>query len=185
MTPVPASNDATLRVFFALWPDAAVHAALAPLVRDVARRAHGRATAVESIHLTLAFLGDVAEGALPAVEAIGAAMPHAGFGMRLAECGAFARSRVAWVAPAEVPPELLRLEAQLRAALAEGGFRTDARPFTPHLTLARRCTRALPRVAITPIAWNVDRLSLMASSLQPGGARYRELAGWGLRRPGD
>jgi 2'-5' RNA ligase len=61
---------------------------------------------------------------------------------------------------------------------AAGPTRVRSRP-----TAGASCTRALPRVAITPIAWNVDRLSLMASSLQPGGARYRELAGWGLRRP--
>jgi 2'-5' RNA ligase len=100
--------------------------------------------------------------------------------MQLAQCGAFGGVRVAWVAPAETPPELVNLESQLRTALAAGGFRTEERPFAPHLTIARRCGRAMPRTAITPIAWNVDRLSLLASSLEPGGARYREVAGWPL-----
>lgn len=175
-----AANRATLRAFFALWPDATVRAALAPLVRDIARKVHGRPAAVESIHLTLAFLGEVAEAALPSLEAIGAAMPRGTCVMQLAQCGTFGGARVAWVAPAETPPELVTLESQLRAALAAGGFRTEERPFAPHLTLARKCGRALPRTAITPIAWNVDRLSLVASSLEPGGARYREIAGWPL-----
>jgi 2'-5' RNA ligase len=60
-----AANRVTLRAFFALWPDATVRAALAPLVRDIARKVHGRPTAVESIHLTLAFLGEVAEERCP------------------------------------------------------------------------------------------------------------------------
>jgi len=175
-----AANRATVRAFFALWPDATVRAALTPLVRDIARKAHGRPTAVESIHLTLAFLGEVAEAALPSLEAIGAAMPRGTCVMQLAQFGTFGGARVAWVAPADVPPELVILESRLRAALAAGGFRTEERPFAPHLTLARKCGRALLRTAITPIAWNVDRLSLVASSLEPGGARYREIAGWPL-----
>ena len=174
------ANHATLRAFFALWPDEPVHAALAPLVRDIARQAHGRTTAVQSVHLTLAFLGEVPAAALPALEAIGASMACGRFEMRLAQCGAFARARVAWVAPVEIPPELTLLESELRTALAAAGFRTEARPFTPHMTLARRCTRPLPPFAIVPIVWRVDRLSLMASSLEPGGARYRELAAWAL-----
>jgi 2'-5' RNA ligase len=173
------ADRSSLRAFFALWPGATVRAALAPLARDIARKVHGRPTAVESIHLTLAFLGEVAEAALPSLEAIGAAMPRGTFVMQLAQCGAFGGARVAWVAPAETPPELVNLESQLRTALAAGGFRTEDRPFAPHLTIARRCGRALPH-AITPIAWNVDQLSLLASSLEPGGARYREVAGWPL-----
>lgn len=180
MAPESSPNPETLRLFFALWPDAAVHAALAPLVQDVARMAHGRATAVESVHLTLAFLGEVATTALPSLEAIGATMPRGCFELRLAQCGAFARSRVAWVAPVDVPGELARLESELRPALAAGRFRTEARPFSPHLTLARRCTRPLATFAIVPIVWRVRRLSLVASDLKSGGARYREVAGWPL-----
>jgi 2'-5' RNA ligase len=175
-----APNRAALRAFFALWPDAVVRAALAPLVRDIARKVHGRPTAVESIHLTLAFLGEVAQAALPSLEAIGAAMPRGTFVIELAQCGTFGGARVAWAAPAETPPELVMLESRLRAAIAAGGFRTEERAFAPHLTLVRRCGRALPRTAITRIAWKVDRLSLVASSLEPGGARYREVAGWPL-----
>src|SRR5512144_2021962 len=118
----PAVNGTTARVFFALWPDAMARAALAPIVRELAQRAHGRATAIPSVHLTLAFVGDVAEAALPELQAIGAAAPREPFELRLAECGAFARARVAWVAPIEVPAELTQLEARLRAALAAGGF---------------------------------------------------------------
>jgi 2'-5' RNA ligase len=52
--------------------------------------------------------------------------------------------------------------------------------FRPHLTLARHCARAAHRGAVQPVHWTVERLSLVESTLAPGGSRYREVAGWAL-----
>ena len=49
----------TLRVFFALVPDAATQALLDVLARDVAACAGGRAIVGANIHLTLAFVGAI------------------------------------------------------------------------------------------------------------------------------
>src|ERR1700724_2954341 len=51
-------NEATQRLFFALWPDAATSNALAALAQQVAAESGGRPTAPGNVHLTLAFLGD-------------------------------------------------------------------------------------------------------------------------------
>ena len=64
-----------IRAFFALSPDAEVKETLAALGRDVARKCRGRAVPPDNAHLTLAFLGDVAKGALPVLEAVGSAAP--------------------------------------------------------------------------------------------------------------
>jgi 2'-5' RNA ligase len=56
--------------------------------------------------------------------------------------------------------------------------------FRPHLTLARHCARAAHRGAVRPIGWQVARLSLVESTLAPGGSRYREVAGWALGMDG-
>ena len=54
-----------MRLFFALWPPLQTAAALALWAAEVAALARGRAVAGRSIHVTLAFLGDVGEERLP------------------------------------------------------------------------------------------------------------------------
>jgi 2'-5' RNA ligase len=56
------------RVFFALWPSPEAARQLAAVAASFAAAAGGRATRLESLHLTLAFLGDVAVDRLPELE---------------------------------------------------------------------------------------------------------------------
>src|SRR5690606_9764509 len=89
--------------------------------------------------------------------------------------------QIAWIAPSSVPAALAALHERLVARLSPR-VRVDARRFRPHVTLARRCTRPPRRLAVRPIAWTVERLALVASTPDPGGSRYDELAAWPLRR---
>lgn len=80
-TLVPADAPGTgqrIRAFFALVPDEATRLRFVTLAREVARRSRGRAITGEHVHLTVAFLGDVETSALPALRAIGDALPLAG-----------------------------------------------------------------------------------------------------------
>ena len=171
-----------LRVFFALWPDAAAHATLSALSRDAAARAQGRAPVPENLHLTLAFLGEVAVPRIALLRAIGLGVASAvpPFTLTLDRAGAFRGTGIAWAGPSATPPELERLVRLLASALAEEGFPTEGRAFHPHVTLARRCGRRAGVAIAAPIAWRVERLTLNASETSPGGPRYRALADWRL-----
>ena len=169
-----------IRAFFALSPDEEVRETLAALGRDVARRCRGRAVSPENAHLTLAFIGDVTKGALPVLEAVGAAAPKTGFVVSFDALGAWRASGVAWIAPAALPPALLTLHSRLSSALAKAGFELETRPFRPHVTLARRCLQPLPRAHCPPILWRADKLYLVGSELKPDGPVYRNLASWDL-----
>lgn len=171
---------AAIRTFFALVPDGSSRAALAALAREVASQAEARAAPPESIHLTLAFVGDITEDRLPKLEAIGAALPATGFDLVLDAVGSFARPRVAWVAPTLVPVALETLQHKLRTMLADEGFRIEDRMFAPHLTLARKCVKLPERTSIAPIPWRPSGVSLVASALDAHGAHYRELGAWPL-----
>lgn len=172
--------SSAVRTFFALVPDGGVRNAVAGLAQDVARRADARAVTPDAIHLTLAFVGDVAEEKLPKLEAIGAALPSAGFDLVLDVVGSFARPRTAWVAPTLVPAPLEALHVRLRSMLADEGFRVEERRFAPHLTIARKCEKPPERATIPPIPWRPTGVSLIASSLDGRGPRYRELGAWPL-----
>ncbi|MBP1771468.1 MAG: 2',5' ligase [Holophagaceae bacterium] len=141
-------------------------------------------TRPQGLHLTLAFLGARDAGTLPALEACaaGVATRHGPLELGTAALGAFPGSRAArvfWLGLTPAPA-LEALAADLREALAAAGETFDARPFRPHLTLARfRPARPLPDVAgPAPLSFKADRLVLLESLSQGGYAAVRT---WHLR----
>jgi RNA 2',3'-cyclic 3'-phosphodiesterase len=147
-----------------------------------------RWTEPESLHLTLKFLGAVAQDRVPAV--IDAVKRVGGFAPFEVEARGFGffpdakRPRVFW-AGFEAPAALGELARRLEVALATLGFAREDRPFTPHLTLARfREPRSDPTLlqAIEQVRgaslgrFQVDRYFLFESHLLPGGAKHEKLA---------
>ena len=166
------------RLFFALWPDAETGAALADLAQRLAQGSGGRPVPVAKIHMTLAFLGEIALERIPAaLEA--AAIRARGFEGVLDQVGSFRRAGVAWAGMAEPPRELLGLERKLASRLREAGFALEEREFNPHVTLARRTGRAIPRAAIAPIRWHADAFTLVRA--ETGTGRYSIVESWPLR----
>lgn len=169
------------RVFFALPPAVALQRAFARLADEVALAAQGRVPQADSIHMTLAFIGDIAVERIGELVALGATVSAQRFALSLDRVGSFRRARVAWVAPAAVAPALVMLQHALAGALAHAGFRTEARPFAPHVTLARHCTHAIEARQIDcAVQWPVTQFVLWASGAAPHGARYDEIARWPL-----
>jgi 2'-5' RNA ligase len=170
-----------LRLFFAVWPDTAARAALARLAGEVARDAGGRATRNESLHVTLAFLGSVPRERLPAALAAGerASQAAAPFRLSLERLGGGSYA-IAWLTPDSTPAPLRSLHAALEATLRDAEFALERRMFRPHLTLVRDCVRRARRGALPPIAWDVTRLALVASTTAGGASRYTEVAAWPL-----
>lgn len=138
-------------------------------------------------HLTLRFLGeqDAAGAARIAAAMDRAAARSAPFEMRLAGLGAFPslrRARVIW-SGVERGPKLELLHHDLELALQGEGFELEARPFRPHVTVARVRT-PLPAERARPLAravrgvhfsaaQMVPEMILFQSTLASSGARYR------------
>lgn len=167
-----------LRLFFAIVPDDAARTRLDALARETARIAGGRASAAHTLHLTLVFVGTVDVEAAAAVRDAGDALRFSPFALRFDRLGSFARARIAWTAPSTIPGELADANRDLVRVLADRGIATEARPYRPHVTLARSCERVVDGPVEPPIAWRADRVVLMSSRLLSEGARYREIAGW-------
>jgi RNA 2',3'-cyclic 3'-phosphodiesterase len=98
---------------------------------------------LDTLHVTLRFLGDAPEDEVPDVaQAVLAAIDGtAAFDVRLAGAGAFPvhgrKIRALWLGIADGGPELARLSATLTERLALLGWPADVKPFAPHLTVAR------------------------------------------------
>ena len=169
------------RAFVAVQPPGAVldavDAAVAGAMADVTG---ARFTTREQRHLTLQFLGNRVD--LAAVSnALHALAVRAG-DVQLGGAGAFPsarRARVLWVGIASGAEFLVQLAASVGALLAPLGHEPEARPYHPHLTLARWKTPADARAVVEkfgtdPIGepWQVDEVVLYESLLRRTGAQY-------------
>lgn len=162
---------ARLRLFFALWPDEAARGKLAAWARGAHAVAGGRAMRPQNLHLTLAFLGNVAGERVRGLAAMPAPAVRR-FELTLDCAGYWPRNRIVWAGAAAPPPALEALAAGLRERLDGAGQPYDPKPFVPHVTLLREARRAsLP--AFAPVAWPVTEVVLVQSV---PGADYAILA---------
>ena len=175
---LPATLPGHRRLFFALWPDAALRADLVEAFGAAASTAGGRAVVPQNLHVTLEFLGPVAASRLDELAALGAATSLPGASLRLDTLEWWPRPALRVAGTSRPASALLDLQAQLRLKLGEQGFRVDSRAFRPHLTLARDVRVAPSPSSVAVIDWPLTELALVESHAQPGGSRYTALARW-------
>lgn len=188
-----------IRAFVAVEPSAVLRQALAKTqaeLRSLLQQAVGREVRIQwvkpdSIHLTLKFLGDIPEERLADIQAAlaRAAGKHVRFSVKAQGLGVFPdprAPRVLWVGLTGDDQALAQLAKDVEEALATIGYAPEAKPFTPHLTLARvkdrsrDIGRALSQDRLLEREWTlgplvVEAVSLMKSELRPTGAVYTEL----------
>jgi len=190
-----------MRQFLAIDLPAAARAELLAMQQALRGRCEGwRWVRPEGIHLTLRFLGEVAEdldrAARPGWQQAADDCPR--FRFRLARLGCFPsprRPRVLWVGVEEIDSDgrLARLAGATERAAVASGFEPERRRFSPHLTLARAARGArAPRApganeGIRPpsIEFEARELTLFRSVLEPSGARYTLLESFSLQEDGE
>lgn len=162
-----------LRLFFALWPDPPLRAALAGTAAALRGSCGGRPPPARNLHLTLAFLGEVPPSRLPELAELAAGIPLRPFTLRLDCTGWWPRQRLVWAGARQCPDELDALAGKLAGALRAAGFRSEHRLFVPHVTLLRDAQRAPSQPAAALPPWRVAQF-VLASSLPTGrGVAYR------------
>ncbi len=181
------------RTFIAVDLDGDTRDILSRLTRRVARALPtARVVIPDTLHLTLAFLGELDE---PRVEEAIAATREAALGVapfwlapgRIGVFGPDYAPRVVWLGIEGQTGKLQALQRRLTRALDARGFTLDSTPFAPHLTLARIAAR-LDETALQRLSqlrseppphtesWQVEDLRVMRSDLSRSGARYTPLA---------
>ncbi|NAW34608.1 RNA 2',3'-cyclic phosphodiesterase [Halomonas alimentaria] len=166
-----------MRLFLALEPPPALRARLGALADLAQAQCGGRRVPDESLHLTLAFLGEVETArAETLIEWLQGEAPQGGE-WRLDRWGTFRRPGIVWVGGSTPDPALAALQARLWDGLEALGHGGPPTRFVPHITLLRRARRlsieALPPVDLT---WRWRRLTLLRSFTLDDGPRYEVLA---------
>lgn len=161
----------TLRVFFALWPKHPEREPFLHWQKTLAAAYGGRSMRAETLHVTLVFLGNVAQDRLPALTQAAAKLEAARFELRFDSVRYWEHNHILYAAPSLVPPQLQRWEAELRRALPD--FEPEHPAYQPHVTLLRNvrpCDTPLPD--LPPITWQINGFVL----LQSASGDYRPLA---------
>jgi 2'-5' RNA ligase len=188
-------SELTIRSFIAVELPEAIKTGLQQLQTELTlpRYSFVKCVAPEGIHLTLKFLGNISAQKVIEITRV---MEQASqgvnpFQLQLTEVGAFPnmrRPRVVWVGIKGDVDKLIGWQQRIDNGLVPLGFAKEARPFTPHLTLARLRENCSPgdilhfgeMVAGSHVEvdynFTVNSLNLMRSQLFPTGAVYSSLA---------
>ena len=177
-TPDPA-QPASQRLFFALWPDDATREALDRTGKWLHSRWGGRRMRADTLHLTLAFLGNTPLEARDRLWPHVAALRAGAFDLLLDQTGYWPHNRIGWLGCREISAPLAGLAERLRHGLREARVPFDAKPFVPHVTLLRQAESG-PVSSCSPVHWPVRDFVLVASTRDVSGTHYRILRRWPL-----
>jgi len=175
------ADDSPQRVFFALWPDSTVRAALSAWQPALKRLCGGREMRPDTLHLTLVFLGDIASARLEALQLAAGELSAQGFDLSLDEARYWVHNHILYNAPRSIPPQLSHLVRALEKSLLRHDFKFELREYHPHVTLLRKANwqdHPLPDMA--PVHWRVRDFVLLQSAPHDGVACYRVLAKYPL-----
>jgi len=176
-----------MRLFFALWPPPEVAEQLALIARSAAEQFGGKPTRLETIHLTLAFLGDVPEEKLPLLIHTARGSRAAPFGLDLDRLAYWQHNHLLWAGTASPSAALGEFAGHLRKTLAQSGFMPDdgQRVFSPHVSLVRKIPETgspLELPAIEAIYWRCSGFVLVRSSSSDAGPTYESISAFPLIR---
>ena len=100
------------RLFFGFWPEQQVRDRLRGLAEDLSSHG-GRVQHPEDLHITLVFLGTVADEQRPCIEAAAASVSSPSFELILDHTDYWRRPRILCCGASETPEVLARLVADL------------------------------------------------------------------------
>jgi 2'-5' RNA ligase len=173
-----------MRTFVAVFPPQRVREALFRTARDLPASNAFRLIGQEKLHLTLKFLGNVAEEDLSRVKQALRQLRgrHEPFEVETSGFGAFPserKARILWAGVGEGSGPLRAVAQSVDDLLEPAGFGRERRPYVPHLTLGRARGRQakLDGAGASPPAlrFTVSGVDLVESVPGEGGVTYSVL----------
>ena len=170
-----------MRTFVAVFPPSEVRETLSHAARDLPASKDFRLIVPEKLHLTLKFLGEVAEDDLARLrQALGPLRDrHEPFEVSIAGFGAFPserRARILWAGIGEGSESLRVVARNIEDLLEPAGFDREKRPYVPHLTLGRARDRRAklddPDVSPPALRFTVSGVDLVQSVPEAGSVIY-------------
>lgn len=173
------SDTDTARLFYALLPDAGTVEAIDYHAAQFSPGT-GKKVRPENYHITLLFLGNVAQRSADALclDCDSIALPT--FAFEINTPGWWQKAGILWLGPDSVPEPLQLLHDTLAAIARRQQLINKSPPYNPHITIMRKVQVAPQYPVIKPFNWQAGSFSLIQSLSLPDGVRYRELMSWEL-----
>lgn len=168
------------RLFFALWPDDTTRKSIAQFAESM-NNIRGKKVQAVNFHITLSFLGEVEASRIDSLLRAAGGVRGQGFELVLDKLDCFSRSRIMYMGCSHIPGRLKQLVCNLEEKLAGCGYVREKRPYTPHVTLARKYSQPAHPQGVINIAWSVKNFSLVESRSGVDSVGYHVLQSWPLQ----
>ena len=172
----------TLRLFFALWPDAATRAVLASLVHSLRAQGGGRPVPENKLHLTLLFHGQVQPRFVADLRDMASRISVPPDTLILDRVDYWRRNQLVCLEATRCPPALSALVDQLVQGSRNLSLPIEERPYVPHITLLRRASRRVELHDFAPVAWPISEFVLVHSVAGRDAASYDVIDRWQMQK---
>ncbi|CAA9889928.1 RNA 2',3'-cyclic phosphodiesterase [Candidatus Methylobacter favarea] len=165
------------RLFFALWPDDTTRQKLVRLCQSIQAKEF-KWVLPQNLHVTLVFLGNIDTSAELLIKKSAAAISAEPFVVTFDRLTYWKKPKVLCLASRQPPPsKLMILVEALGLAVENCGLQIDARPYAPHITLARHGNAWVDQDC-EPVVWQANSFCLVESCSKAGGVFYKVIEQW-------
>lgn len=161
-----------IRLFFALWPDRGVRKAISDCLKAFPSYG-GRVVPQYNWHMTLHFVGNTTYEEKTCLDRQARKLRAEPFELILDQSGYFKKPRVFWLGCQQPPSVLFDLQKKLGDEISHCDYQPETRPYSPHITVARKVVEKPELTLVDRIYWRIDRFVLIESVAEQGGVRYR------------
>ena len=170
-----------VRLFFALWPDEQVRSQITEnLQRFDLDKNQNRIVDKDNLHMTLHFVGNTSFAEMNCLDRQAKLTRCQSFDLVLDCSGFFKKPRVLWFGCHNAPRALYDLQLKLGQYLDICAYSPESRPYSPHVTVARKIVGEPEAINLEPVNWHVDRFVLVKSISITGGVRYEVVQSYAL-----
>ena len=170
-----------IRLFFALWPDDGVRNRIEACV-DKFPAAAGRVVPRYNWHMTLHFIGNTTFAEKKCLGRQAAEVRANRFQLIIDQTGFFKKPKVFWLGCMRPPKTLFDLHNNLGGKISRCEYEPETRPYSPHITVARKVEKPPELIRIDPVEWLVDKFVLIESVSVKGGVRYEVIETYPLSK---
>lgn len=170
-----------VRLFFALWPNDDVRFRIAENLKLFKLDGNkSRLVTNTNLHMTLHFIGNSSFKEMSCLDLQAKLTEAESFNLTLDCSGYFKKPQVFWFGSRAIPRALYELQHNLGQHLKTCAYKPESRPYSPHVTVARKIFEAPLTVSMEPISWQVNRFVLVKSISITGGVRYEVVESYAL-----
>ena len=170
-----------VRIFFALWPDDELRFKISTWLNlSKLNRDKCRLVTNSNLHLTMHFVGNTSFAEMKCLDRQARGLDAEPFELTVDCSGYFKKPKVLWIGCQAAPQALFDLQRNLGEQISQCAYTPETRPYSPHMTVARKIIGAPGSIPFGPVLWRVDRFVLVESISGPGGVRYEVVENYPL-----